>query len=118
RAAKLEEGLEIVDGLWRGTAVHHLGEHYRVEELRLLPRPLQEPRVTIWLAAGWPRRRPLRRAAAWDGVYLMTVNQTTGRRLTPSDVREAAAFVQGVRRRQDPFDIAVNVSIGEDPDPM
>ena len=48
----------------------------------------------------------------------MTVNQTTERRLTPSDVREAAAFVQGVRRRQDPFDIAVNVSIGEDPDPM
>lgn len=76
-------------------------------------RPVQQPRVPIWTAAGWPRRRPLRRAANWDGVYLMTVHQQTGRLLTPQDVSEVRALVGTERSSSAPFDIAIN---GEVPD--
>lgn len=35
---------------------------------------------------GWPNRAPMRRAARWDGVYLMTVRQDTHEHLSPDDV--------------------------------
>ena len=33
------------------------------------PRPVQRPRIPIWVAARWPNRRPLRRAARYDGLF-------------------------------------------------
>ncbi|HEY8473626.1 MAG TPA: LLM class flavin-dependent oxidoreductase [Natronosporangium sp.] len=66
RAARLDEGLALLDGLLRGP-VDHQGAHYRVRtELR--PRPVQQPRPPIWVAAVAPNRRPLARAVRWDGV--------------------------------------------------
>jgi hypothetical protein len=64
------------------------------------------------VAGGWPNRRPFRRAARWDGIYLMTVNQSTGELLTPGEVEEIAAYIKAHRMVSDPFDIAVN---GETP---
>lgn len=66
RAALLDEGLQVLDGLLAGPVVHH-GERFRVEaELR--PRPVQQPRPPVWVAAVAPHRRPLARAVRWDGV--------------------------------------------------
>ena len=31
--------------------------------------PVQQPRIPVWVASVWPNRRPLRRAARWDGVF-------------------------------------------------
>ena len=44
RAAMLDEGLKILDGLWSGEAVTHHGSHYAVEGISLAPLPLQRPR--------------------------------------------------------------------------
>ena len=66
RAAMLDEGLEIIDQLWRGP-VHFAGEHYTVTA-DFYPRPVQRPRPPIWVAGVVPNRRPLRRARRWDGV--------------------------------------------------
>ena len=30
---------------------------------------MQRPRIPIWVAGRWPNRRPLRRAARWDGFF-------------------------------------------------
>lgn len=108
RAEKLDEGLEILTGLWTGEPFGFQGKHYQLDEVTFLPRPLQAPRIPVWTATGWPHRKPLRRAARWDGVYLMTVNQVTGQLLTPDDVREIVAYVTAQRDRSDSFDIAVN----------
>ena len=53
RAALLDEGLTIVDGLLRGP-LSHKGERYQVDS-ELLPRPVQRPRPVPALR---PRRRP------------------------------------------------------------
>ena len=33
------------------------------------PVPVQQPRIPVWVAARWPNRRPVRRAARWDGLF-------------------------------------------------
>jgi alkanesulfonate monooxygenase SsuD/methylene tetrahydromethanopterin reductase-like flavin-dependent oxidoreductase (luciferase family) len=67
-AELLDEGLDIVTRLWTGERVHYSGSHFHVDGARFLPRPLQQPRIPIWCGAHWPHRRPLRRAARYDGV--------------------------------------------------
>ncbi len=116
RAARLDEGLHLVDRLLRGETVTFDGTYHRVEALRLAPSPVQRPRVPIWTAAGWPRRRPVLRAARWDGVYLMQYDQDTGRMLAPGDVAQVAALVRA-ERGDAPFDIAVNGVVDGQADP-
>jgi alkanesulfonate monooxygenase SsuD/methylene tetrahydromethanopterin reductase-like flavin-dependent oxidoreductase (luciferase family) len=52
RAEKLDEGLEIVQGLWSGEAFSFHGTHYHLENVTLLPKPLQSPRIPVWVAGG------------------------------------------------------------------
>lgn len=68
RGVMADEGLAILEGLWRGQPFAFAGEHYRVETATFLPRPVQEPRIPVWVAALRPGPdAPLRRAARWDG---------------------------------------------------
>ena len=115
RAEKLDEGLEVLKGLWSGENFSFQGKHYQVNDACFLPKPLQVPRIPVWLAGGWPKRRPLCRAVRWDGVYLMTVNQETGDLLTPGEVSEIAAFLKDNREGNDLFDIGVNGETPADP---
>ncbi|HEX9132980.1 MAG TPA: LLM class flavin-dependent oxidoreductase [Ktedonobacteraceae bacterium] len=54
RAELLDEGLDILAGLWRGEPFSYKGTHYRVEEVAFLPKPVQQPRIPIWVGG---RRR-------------------------------------------------------------
>jgi alkanesulfonate monooxygenase SsuD/methylene tetrahydromethanopterin reductase-like flavin-dependent oxidoreductase (luciferase family) len=88
RAAVLDDGLALLDGLLRGPVDHH-GPHFGVTaELR--PRPVQDPRPPIWIAAVAPHRRGLARALRWDG--LVPIGMPSGY-LTPD---ELAAYVEGI----------------------
>jgi len=69
RAERLDEGLEIVSGLWSGEPFSFRGRHYRVDQTVFRPTPVQAPRIPVWVAGQWPNRRPFRRAARWDGVF-------------------------------------------------
>ena len=68
RAEMLEEGLEIITGLWSGEPFSFKGTHYSLEEMTFLPKPKQDPRIPIWVGGGVPHRAPFRRAARYDGV--------------------------------------------------
>jgi alkanesulfonate monooxygenase SsuD/methylene tetrahydromethanopterin reductase-like flavin-dependent oxidoreductase (luciferase family) len=68
RATMLDEGLGLLSALWSGEPVHHTGEHYTVDGVRFQPTPIQRP-LPIWVGAVWPSRRPLHRAARWQGVF-------------------------------------------------
>ena len=50
RAAMLDEGLEILTGLWQGKAFHYTGKHYQIQEALFMPSPVQNPRIPIWVA--------------------------------------------------------------------
>jgi alkanesulfonate monooxygenase SsuD/methylene tetrahydromethanopterin reductase-like flavin-dependent oxidoreductase (luciferase family) len=115
RGDRLDEGLAILAGLWTGEDFSFHGRHYTVDNVKFLPRPRQLPRIPVWVAGGWPARKPFRRAARWDGVYAMTYNQQTKTLLTPEEVAEIAAYVRAHRDSSDHFDLAINAKVPADP---
>ena len=77
RAGMLDEALEILTAAWSGEAVYHRGEHYTVDGMRFLPRPVQRPGVPVWVGRYPGKRKPLRRAVRFRGVLRSTSSTRT-----------------------------------------
>jgi alkanesulfonate monooxygenase SsuD/methylene tetrahydromethanopterin reductase-like flavin-dependent oxidoreductase (luciferase family) len=105
RAQILDEALDVIVGLWSGEPFRYDGRHYRVEEVRFVPRPVQAPRIPIWVGGGWPLKGPTRRAARWDGSRLYKHQADT---MTPEDIRALVAIVQQQRGSVEGYDIVVS----------
>ena len=95
RAKLLDDGLERLLAYWDGG---------------FEPRPLQRPRIPIWVASRWPRRKPLRRAARYEGLFPIDLPG-------PDALAELAAEVTAMRKDDGPFDIVAESPPGEDPAP-
>jgi len=95
RARLLDDGLERLAAYWGG---------------EFEPRPLQRPRIPVWVAATWPNRRPLRRAARWDGLFPVELPG-------PDALTELRAEVQELREGEGQFDFVVTNPAGTDPAP-
>ncbi len=92
RARLLDQGLERLTRLWAG---------------EFEPPPVQRPRIPIWVAARWPNRRPLRRAARWDGLFPIELPG-------PDALAELVAEVGAMRgERGGAFDVAVEIAPGD-----
>jgi alkanesulfonate monooxygenase SsuD/methylene tetrahydromethanopterin reductase-like flavin-dependent oxidoreductase (luciferase family) len=91
RARLLDDGLEQLLRYW---------------DADFEPPPLQQPRIPIWVASRWPSRRPLKRAARFDGVF-------------PIDLPgpEALAELVAETGRDDGFDVVVTNPPGTDLEP-
>jgi alkanesulfonate monooxygenase SsuD/methylene tetrahydromethanopterin reductase-like flavin-dependent oxidoreductase (luciferase family) len=109
-AAMLDEGLEVVAGLWSGRPFTHHGAHYTFDEVQFLPPPLQQPRIPVWVSAMARNERTLGRAARWDGVVIgaMTAEGTV-------DVLPAEAVAEVAARPDAPADVVVAAPPGTDP---
>lgn len=105
RAAMLDEGLDVVAGLWSGEPYHHDGSFYHIKEAQFLPRPLQSPRIPIWVASVWPARASARRAAHWDGIVPIGRDLPLTAMLTPADMREIVLYVSSQPAYTPPFEI-------------
>jgi alkanesulfonate monooxygenase SsuD/methylene tetrahydromethanopterin reductase-like flavin-dependent oxidoreductase (luciferase family) len=88
RAQLLDDGLAQLQGYWDGA---------------FKPRPSH--RIPIWLAARWPNRRPVRRAARFDGLFPIDLPG-------PEALAELSAEVP-----PPPFDIVVTNPAGTDLEP-
>lgn len=107
-ARKLDEALQILDGLWGGGPFTFHGEWYQLEEVRFLPRPIQQPRIPIWVGGYWPRRAPFRRMARWDGMAPGRLEASMDDPIPPEELVEALAYVRAHRPRDPaPFDVCV-----------
>ncbi len=106
RATRLDEGLEVLTGLWTGEPFSYSGKHYQIKGAQFLPRPVQSPRIPIWVAGAWPNKAPLRRAARWDGVFPIN-RDAVEEGLRPEEMEAVAAYVRSHRTRDEPFDVAV-----------
>ncbi|GCE15868.1 LLM class flavin-dependent oxidoreductase [Tengunoibacter tsumagoiensis] len=113
RARQLEEGMTILAGLWTGDPFSFTGEYYALEQANLHIRPVQEPRIPLWVAGGWPNHAPFRRAVQWDGACLKSINAKTKKWLTVADFQECLSYLQSQRtQHSSEFDIIVS---GETP---
>jgi alkanesulfonate monooxygenase SsuD/methylene tetrahydromethanopterin reductase-like flavin-dependent oxidoreductase (luciferase family) len=59
RSARLDESLEILEGLWSGEPFAYSGSQYRFGPMTFRPTPIQRPRVPIWVAGAWHRARSM-----------------------------------------------------------
>ena len=116
RAAMLDEALEILQAAWSGELVQHRGEHFTVDGMRFLPRPVQRPGPPIWTAGFYGNARPLRRAIRYQGFFPVGLEN-------PDQLAEVVAGLERLRREEGsdamgPFDIAVELEPGTDPAPF
>ena len=95
RAQLLDEGLDRLLAYWDG---------------EFEPAPVQRPRIPVWVAAGWPNRRPLQRAARFDGVFPIDLPG-------PEALAEVVGELRGLRGSLDGFDVVVTNPPGTDPAP-
>jgi alkanesulfonate monooxygenase SsuD/methylene tetrahydromethanopterin reductase-like flavin-dependent oxidoreductase (luciferase family) len=119
RARMLDESLEILVAAWSGEPVQHRGEHYTVDGMRFLPRPIQRPGVPVWVAGLYGKPRPLRRAVRYDGFIPVNLEH-------PDQFAEIVAELTTLRRdasktSAEPatgaFDIVAALPLGTDPAP-
>ena len=89
RAELLDDGLAELQRYWDGAF-----------------QPGPRTRIPIWLAAGWPNRRPVRRAVRFDGLFPIDVPDARDSR------RAASAEIP-----PPPFDLVVTNEPGVDPAP-
>ena len=93
RARLLDQGLDRLNALWGG---------------EFEPLPVQRPRIPVWVAARWPKRRPVRRAARWDGLFPIELPG-------PNALAELADEVRALRPAgAAPFDLVVETDPGAD----
>ncbi|MES1239389.1 MAG: LLM class flavin-dependent oxidoreductase, partial [Chloroflexota bacterium] len=67
RAERLDETLEILEGLWSGEPFGYDGRHYAFDPMAFHPRPIQRPRIPIWVVGAWPSERSMARILRYDG---------------------------------------------------
>ncbi len=99
RGARLDEGLDIVAALLEGETLAHVGEHFRVDGVSLEPRPAQQPRPPIWVAARGRATKPVQRAARMEGIFPIEVDDDSFARMLDEIV--------AVRGDLDGFDVCL-----------
>lgn len=110
RGQMLDEALEILTAAWSGHSVHHRGEHYTVDGIQFLPRPVRQ-RVPVWVAGLPGKIRPLRRAARYDGFFPVNLEH-------PDQLADITATITGLGQDTTaPYDIAIALPPGTDPAP-
>ena len=95
RARLLDQRLERLLAYWDG---------------EFEPAPVQRPRIPVWVAVRWPHRRPLRRAARFDGMFPIDLPG-------PEALAEYAGELRALRQARGRFDIVVENPPGTDPAP-
>ncbi len=106
RGGMLDEGLEIINGLWSGEPFAFDGKHYQVKQSQFLPKPLQQSRIPVWVAGNWPHKAPFRRMARWDGMIPQT---SPGIDNNIDALRDAIQFTLSLRDPALPFDVAYSL---------
>lgn len=115
RAELLDESLALLDQLWSGETTSFSGEHFHVDGVRFLPRPVTRPRIPVWVGGVWPARAPMRRAARWDGAVPITYVDGALSRPTAAEIGAVRDLLLTERGSLDGYPIAVWAEIAEDP---
>jgi len=118
RAELVDEGLDIITGLWRGQPFNYDGKHYHVKEIKFYPPPLpiQQPRIPIWVVGAWYRKKSMERVLKYDGLLPNKMGDDGKPGLAmPDDIRAMKKFIDENRTPAMPFDIVVEgVTLGND----
>ncbi len=111
RAELLDEGLDILTGLWRGQPFSYEGKHYHIKPTQFFPppTPVQQPRIPIWVVGAWRREtatrreKSMQRALRYDGLLPNVIGDDGQiRPMTPDDVKAMREYVVAHRHESTP----------------
>ena len=109
-AAMLDESLEALNLIFSGEPVTYHGQYVTIENIEILPTPVQRPRVPIWVGGGWPGKPSMRRAARWDGAIPIMLPDPTSSPLRDF-ILDTLGFIHGLRAEagidNEPFDLVL-----------
>ena len=109
RAELMDEGLDVLYGLWHGQPFEYHGKHYNLQptDFAVPPPPVQQPRIPVWVVGVWPRMKSMRRVLRCDGLLpaRMGPDGKLAEVLQPDDIREMKAWLDQNRDTDAPFDI-------------
>jgi hypothetical protein len=113
RAEMLDEGIDILTGMFLGKPFDFEGKHFHVklttlDEQYYPPRPIQQPRIPLWIPGVWPRMKSMRRVLKCDGLLAQKMD-ASGQfvNVYPRDVGEMKAYIDANRTLTNPFDIII-----------
>jgi alkanesulfonate monooxygenase SsuD/methylene tetrahydromethanopterin reductase-like flavin-dependent oxidoreductase (luciferase family) len=115
RAALLDEGLDVLAGLWSGAPFSYSGAHFTVDTVRFTPAPVQRPRIPVWVAGVLPARRPIARAARGDGMVPIRFDAAGLVRPSPADIAAVTGQIAELRGSADGYDMVVWAEVASDP---
>jgi alkanesulfonate monooxygenase SsuD/methylene tetrahydromethanopterin reductase-like flavin-dependent oxidoreductase (luciferase family) len=89
RAELMDEGLDIVRGLWAGQPFRHHGKHYTVNPtgFATLGHTVQKPGVPIWCVGALGSDRSMSRAFGCNGLIPQVVSRGDARQCTLDELR-------------------------------
>jgi alkanesulfonate monooxygenase SsuD/methylene tetrahydromethanopterin reductase-like flavin-dependent oxidoreductase (luciferase family) len=105
RARISDEILEILPQFWTGKEVDYEGEYFKISGLQQSLIPYNGKSVPIWVG-GRPNKKPMKRAAKFDGVYPMAD--------TPRGYQKCMEMVAG-HRELEGYEFAMYVESSENP---
>lgn len=118
RAEMLDETIDILDLLYQRKPFDYDGSHYHLkltllDEMYFPPKPIQQPRIPIWVPGIWPRMKSMRRLLKCDGLFPQKMNsEGEFEEVTPDDLRQMKAYIDANRTRTTPFDYVAEGKTG------
>ncbi len=113
RAEMLDETIDILTLLYQRKQFDYDGKHYHpkltlLDEQHYPPKPVQQPRIPLWVPGIWPRMKSMRRILRCDGLLPQKMNpKGEFEPVTPPDLRQMKAYIDANRSLTTPFDYVV-----------
>jgi alkanesulfonate monooxygenase SsuD/methylene tetrahydromethanopterin reductase-like flavin-dependent oxidoreductase (luciferase family) len=117
RAEMLDETIDILTLLYQCKQFDYDGKHYHLkltlmDTMHYPSKPVQQPRIPLWVVGVWPRKKSMRRILKCDGVFVEKRGaEGKPEDATPADIREIKAYVDANRSLTTPFDIITSGKI-------
>ena len=117
RAEMLDETIDILTLFYQRQPFDFDGKHYhlKLSELDVMyypPKPVQQPRIPIWIPGIWPRQKSMRRVLKCDGMFLEKISpEGEPETVSPDDLRQIRAYVEEHRTLDAPFDFVASGNV-------
>lgn len=102
RGAFTDETLDAILACFAGGTVEFHGEWFDFGPVAFDPKPLQSPRIPLWIGSLGTTGAPIRRAAKYADIWHPSELNTTGGKITPDEYREAGERLDELAGRNVP----------------
>lgn len=113
RTEMLDECIDILTLLYQRKQFDFDGKHFHLKLTQMdlqyyPPKPVQQPRIPLWVPGIWPRMKSMRRILKCDGLLPQKMDeQGQFVEYTPDDLRQMKAYIDANRTLTTPFDYVV-----------